>query len=324
MLVADPDYVLALYPYPYHTARGSMRTTLTAHVIKKEPNRRAGKVMCLLARLADRLAARPRHKLRRPRQAAVLLALTGIDPRSAERDAADTDTCARCVARSARTRNGADSVRACRDRSELRLLFTRRTDSVSTHKGQVAFPGGRAEPGELPSETALREVCLLPPGARLLTFPAKLDAHSPRPQAHEEIGLPPERVRIVGLLDDLASFNNDTTVTPVVGHVDGGLPPLVAERGEVARIFSVRLSELRDPARWETRGQTWRGGLVFNQFYFSHEGETIWGLSAYATLQLISMAYGASPVDHMRLSVPDCPSVRGLRLRPPWETPPAT
>lgn len=276
--------------------------------------------MCLLARLADRLAARPRHALRRPRQAAVLLALTGIDLRSAERDVAETDTCARCGARSARTRNGADSAWACRDRSELTLLFTRRTDSVSTHKGQVAFPGGRAEPGEMPAETALREVCS--PVARLLTFPAKLGAHSPRPQAHEEIGLPPERVRIVGLLDDLASFNNDTTVTPVVGHVDGSLPPLVAERGEVARIFSVRMSELRDPARWETRGQTWRGGLVFNQFYFAHEGETIWGLSAYATLQLISMAYGASPVDHMRLPVPDCPSVRSLRRRPPAETPP--
>ena len=148
---------------------------------------------------------------------------------------------------------------------------------------------------------------------------AAVSSHRPpgaRSQAHEEIGLPPDRVRVLGLLDDLASFNNDTAVTPVVGHVEGDLPPLVAERGEVARIFSVPMLELRDPARWETRGQTWRGGLVFNQFYYAHEGETIWGLSAYAALQLINVAYGASPVDHMRLPVPDCPSVRNLRRRP--------
>ena len=75
------------------------------------------------------------------------------------------------------------------------LLLTRRTDHLSSHRGQVAFPGGGAEPEDKDLvQTALRE-------------------------AHEEVSLMPELVDVVGLLDDLPTVTEETIVTPVVGLV---------------------------------------------------------------------------------------------------------
>ena len=77
---------------------------------------------------------------------------------------------------------------------ELALLLTRRTEAVSTHRGQVAFPGGRVEPHDAgPEDTALRE-------------------------AEEEVALHRGHVDILGLLDDMPTVTMDTMVTPVVGQ----------------------------------------------------------------------------------------------------------
>jgi len=151
-----------------------------------------------------------------------------------------------------------------------RLLLTRRSAEIPTHQGQVAFPGGFMLPREKdPILTALRE-------------------------AHEEIGLSPEKVEILGLIDDFPTRTDDVAVTPVVGRVTS-LPPLTPRSEEVARIFTIAVAELARPDRWssgiyEHRGRSWR------LHFFEHEGETLWGLSARITLHLLELTPFGCPV----------------------------
>ena len=154
--------------------------------------------------------------------------------------------------------------------SEPHLLLTRRTDTLSTHKGQVAFPGGRAEEqDEDRIDTALRE-------------------------AEEEVGLSRELVDVLGLLDDFPTVTGDTIVTPVIGVVRE-LPELVPEPSEVARIFKVPLSVLQDPERWYTKHWDFEG-TPHPVYYLDYDGETLWGLSAFITLQLLDLLPERGPI----------------------------
>ena len=102
-----------------------------------------------------------------------------------------------------------------RNATDYHLLFTKRTETVRQHKGQVSFPGGSFEPadGDLQT-TALRE-------------------------SYEEVGIQPEHVTILGRLDDLATFSTSFTISPFVGLIPYPYPfrpnPL-----EVAIVFDVR------------------------------------------------------------------------------------
>ena len=152
---------------------------------------------------------------------------------------------------------------------EERLLLTRRTDGLPTHKGQVAFPGGGWEAGDVDAiAAALRE-------------------------AEEEVGLRASAVEVLGLLDDLPTVHGDVAVTPVVARVSR-LPALRAEPGEVARIFTIPLSVLRDPGRWRSEMKRFQGRDV-PIFYLEHDGEVLWGLSAYVALQLLTLHPGGPP-----------------------------
>ena len=147
---------------------------------------------------------------------------------------------------------------------DLSLLLTRRSQEMSSHRGQVAFPGGHVDASDGTLEnTALRE-------------------------ANEEVGLPPSAVCVLGMLDDLPTINNKTMVTPVVGRVGGiSFDELRPSSAEVDRIFTVPVNRLMEPTAWEERQETWRGGQM-RAFYFEHSGETLWGMSAYFTLMLMT------------------------------------
>jgi len=156
------------------------------------------------------------------------------------------------------------------DGGALRLLLTRRTLDLPTHAGQVAFPGGSVEPGESdPAKTALRE-------------------------AEEEIGLPADAVEELGLLDDFPTRTDAVAVTPVVGVVRR-VPPLRARAAEVARIFDIPVADLTQADRWTWREEP-RGGRRLRVYYFLHEGETLWGLSARIVLHLLEVSDLGSPV----------------------------
>ncbi|HSB90424.1 MAG TPA: CoA pyrophosphatase [Anaerolineales bacterium] len=144
------------------------------------------------------------------------------------------------------------------------LLYTRRTESVDTHRGQVSFPGGRLEPGETPVAAALRE-------------------------AHEELGIRPDDVSLLGQLDSLLTVTQ-YEITPVVATLPWPYRfdphPL-----EVASVFHVPVTWLADPANLETRLRDPLGpGPATPVYYFKpYEGEVIWGATARITLDLLNL-----------------------------------
>ena len=133
------------------------------------------------------------------------------------------------------------------------VLFTRRTDHLKSHSGQVSFPGGRMEERDpTPEATALRET-------------------------REEIGLAESEVEVLGRLD-ISETGTGYRVIPVVGMVD---PPLslVPDANEVAEIFEAPLDFLVDPVnhRFETRTRD----NVERRFHaIPYGGYFIWGLTA--------------------------------------------
>lgn len=144
---------------------------------------------------------------------------------------------------------------------EWHLLFTRRTDTVESHKGQVSFPGGACDDGETtPEQTALRE-------------------------ADEEIGLNPKDVTILGRLADMITVSY-FQVTPVVGVVKW---PTVFQVGEaeVARVFTIPLGWLANPSnRWQFQRSDSRRGLIA---YHPYDGELLWGATALMTVDFLNV-----------------------------------
>ncbi len=145
---------------------------------------------------------------------------------------------------------------------ELEVIFTRRADSLSTHSGQVSFPGGGVDPLDHSAEAAaLRE-------------------------AHEELALPASAVHVIGSLDHVLSHTG-FHITPVVGLVDPHAS-LVPNADEVARVFAVPLAELADRPRWQLQMHE-RGGRSFELPHFFTDGEDIWGLTAFMLLRLVEL-----------------------------------
>jgi 8-oxo-dGTP pyrophosphatase MutT (NUDIX family) len=148
---------------------------------------------------------------------------------------------------------------------ELTMLFTRRTAHLRNHSGQIAFPGGGAEPGDASAEaTALRE-------------------------AHEEIGLEPARVEVLGRLSDYHT-RTDYRVTPVVGLV---APPveLRLDAHEVEEAFEVPLAFLLDPANHLRHQREFQGRTV--PFYaIPYRDYYIWGATAGMLINLYRFLAG--------------------------------
>ncbi len=139
------------------------------------------------------------------------------------------------------------------------LLFTRRTERVESHKGQVSFPGGGCDEGETtPEQTALRE-------------------------AWEEIGLDPKRVRILGHLANMITITS-FHVTPVVGVIEWPAVFIVGQH-EVERIFTIPLYWLADTRnRWEFTMPGRNRTLIA---YHPYDGELLWGATARMTVDFL-------------------------------------
>ena len=138
-------------------------------------------------------------------------------------------------------------------RDELMVLLTQRTDTLSSHAGQIAFPGGRIDDTDVDAEAAaLRE-------------------------AHEEIGLAAHFVEPVGYLDGYRT-GTGYSITPLVGLVRPGFQLQLAP-GEVADAFEVPLSFLMSVANHQRQERQWRGRQ--RAFWAMPFGERfIWGATA--------------------------------------------
>jgi 8-oxo-dGTP pyrophosphatase MutT (NUDIX family) len=149
----------------------------------------------------------------------------------------------------------------------LSVILTRRADALRKHSGQVAFPGGRADPGETPPVTALRE-------------------------AHEEIGLHPHLVSLAGLSTPYRT-GTGYLVTPVVGFVEPGFT-LTANPDEVADIFETPFGFLMNPANHEERFYDLPDGERRRFYAMSYEDRLIWGATAGMLRALYDRLYGAA------------------------------
>jgi len=142
---------------------------------------------------------------------------------------------------------------------EWQVLYTRRTDTVEHHKGQVSFPGGATDPEDTcPEDTALRE-------------------------AEEEIGLRRGDVRVLGRLGEMLTVTN-FHVTPVVGVFTWPYT-FTVHTIEVGRVFTLPLTWLADGNnRMEfVRKETGRSVIT----YFPFDGELLWGATARMTVEFI-------------------------------------
>lgn len=145
----------------------------------------------------------------------------------------------------------------------VHLLYTRRAASLPHHQGQVSFPGGTLDPGDASvTATALRE-------------------------AHEEIGLRPEDVRILGTLDDIETMTSRFLITPVVGVVPYPYSWTPSPR-EVDQIFTVPVADLLAPDA--ERRETWEfSGNAVPISHFPVAGQVIWGATHRITRNLLDI-----------------------------------
>ena len=135
----------------------------------------------------------------------------------------------------------------------LELVLTRRASYVGAHGGQVSFPGGRVDPGDTDRwSTALRE-------------------------AHEEVGIPPEAVERIALLDYFLTVTR-FHITPCVGLISPDLDFRPCER-EVADVFTVPLSHFFEPPRRRTmRMSGW--STARRVIFYLTEPHVVWGATA--------------------------------------------
>lgn len=147
--------------------------------------------------------------------------------------------------------------------NDWHLLFILRAKvEGDMHSAQVAFPGGRLDPGETTAQqAALRE-------------------------ANEEIGLKAEDVRLLGHLEDFITISN-YQVTPVVGVIPWPVE-LHADEREVQRIFTIPLSWLADADNREERERIAPDGQSLKVVYFkNYDQELLWGVTARITLNFL-------------------------------------
>ncbi len=133
------------------------------------------------------------------------------------------------------------------------ILLTRRAETLRNHKGQISFPGGGRDEGDANlTATALRE-------------------------AHEEVGLDPALVRVIGYLDDYPVLSG-YRITPVVGVVREAFIPVI-DPGEVAETFELPLDVLLAEKSFERKILS-REGFNVPFFELNHAGHRIWGATA--------------------------------------------
>lgn len=145
------------------------------------------------------------------------------------------------------------------DDGDLRIVMIKRPETMPTHAGHIAFPGGRPDPeDDGPVATALRE-------------------------ANEEVGIRADQVEVLGFLPSIDTVETPMLVVPVVARLHPPVQLIPSER-EVDRIHTPRLADLADPGSWWS--VPWNGWEVW---YYDLDGDTLWGATARMVRQLLGL-----------------------------------
>jgi len=147
---------------------------------------------------------------------------------------------------------------AITDGTRAGVILTERHERMRTHAGQIAFPGGRADPGETPVDAALRE-------------------------SFEEVALDPSVVEVVGTLDEYRTVSG-YVITPVIGVIPPDIP-LQAQEAEVAGWFEAPLAHLLDPGNQRLEKAVF-GGRERHYWVIEWGGKRIWGATAAILINL--------------------------------------
>jgi 8-oxo-dGTP pyrophosphatase MutT (NUDIX family) len=142
---------------------------------------------------------------------------------------------------------------------EPHAVFTRRRHDLRRHAGEISFPGGRRESGEALLDTALRE-------------------------AHEEVGLPPAAVEVVGALEPTPTFVTSYAIYPFVGVIEAGFA-WVAAAAEVAEVLELPLHAMRAGAG---ERRLVRKGVPFRTPTYEVGPNLIWGATARIVQNLLA------------------------------------
>jgi len=143
------------------------------------------------------------------------------------------------------------------------ILFTKRTEEVTTHKGQISFPGGTYEEEDVTLlNTALRE-------------------------AAEEIDLLADDIEVLGELDDTEALVSNYTISPFVAMIPWPYQFKVDGR-EIARIIEVPVSSLLDKNKIHNETITVEG-QTFKQYSYHYHGDVIWGATARILTQFLDI-----------------------------------
>ena len=151
------------------------------------------------------------------------------------------------------------------------MLFTERSKELRSHAGQVSFPGGSVD--------------AVDPDARAAALR----------EAGEEVGLRPEHVEIIGVLDDCPTFVTGYVITPVVGVVDplaftaAGRYPWSPSPAEIAALHELPLAGFLDPRNLRAEMRE-REGVPYQLLWYTVNGTVVWGATARILHQLIEIA----------------------------------
>jgi 8-oxo-dGTP pyrophosphatase MutT (NUDIX family) len=141
---------------------------------------------------------------------------------------------------------------ALTEKEEPGMLLLHRPSNMRSHPGQIAFPGGGIDPGETPIEAALRE-------------------------AHEELGIDPAKVRVIGQ-SDVYKTHSGFEITPVLGVVPDDIE-IVPNPTEVAQWFEAPAGFVLDPANHRQQWVEWEGAQrAYNEIVWQEHN--IWGITA--------------------------------------------